>query len=289
MSYIAFDLDALNVAPAVARAAGIGENDVIGGLVRLWAWCFRQETDEVTALQLRGHFGLDAGAALEAFGFLEGLAADRVPPASGPDRWRVRGASRYLRVKASQRAAAAKTNARRTGQPDGGQPTEERRSTDGPPTLDHAVSRRPTPNTDDRTPTTEREDEDPPASSPAKRAPFVRRLPIETPPDASVETGPIAYEKPSTPPETWTVDEFFAWAQYIRQNTGWVAQKRPRANLGAWFSEVLMTPGMTADRLAGAFLAFGTDPHWRAAKPPAPFEAFMKLWRNFVPAERGAA
>ncbi len=108
MSYIAFDLDALNVAPAVARAAGIGENDVIGGLVRLWAWCFRQETDEVTALQLRGHFGLDAGAALEAFGFLEGLT---------PDRWRVRGASRYLRVKASQRAAAAKTNARKSAPP----------------------------------------------------------------------------------------------------------------------------------------------------------------------------
>lgn len=111
----------------------------------------------------------------------------------------------------------------------------------------------------------------------------------EEDPPPPVERGPLVYEMPTTPPEAWTADEFFAWSQLVRQNTGWVAQKRPRSNLSAWFSEALLTPGMSTDRLAGAFRAFASDPHWRAARPPAPFEAFVKLWRNFVPAERGAA
>lgn len=88
MSYIAFDLDALNRAPAAARAAGVREEDIIAGLVRLWAWCFREKVARVDADQVRGHFGADVARALVAFGFLE---AD----GSG---WRVKGAERYLRI-----------------------------------------------------------------------------------------------------------------------------------------------------------------------------------------------
>lgn len=110
------------------------------------------------------------------------------------------------------------------------------------------------------------------------------------PPPRPVERGPLVYERPSKDPREWLAEDFFAWSQFVRQNTGWVGQPRPRANLSAWWSEVLQTPGMDADRAAGAFLEFAKDPHWRAAKPPAPFEAFVKVWRNFVPAAaRGAA
>lgn len=109
-------------------------------------------------------------------------------------------------------------------------------------------------------------------------------------PPRPVERGPLVYERPSKDPREWLAEDFFAWSQFVRQNTGWVGQPRPRANLSAWWSEVLQTPGMDADRAAGAFLEFAKDPHWRAAKPPAPFEAFVKVWRNFVPPPaRGAA
>jgi hypothetical protein len=136
MSYIAFDLDALNRAPAVARSAGVTEEQVIAGLVRMWAWAFREETDSIDIDQLRGHFGVDASKALVAFGFLE---------TSGPV-WRVRGASRYLRIKSAQREAAKRTNARKgtappsersTGAvadaPPDAPPPLERRSTDATP------------------------------------------------------------------------------------------------------------------------------------------------------------
>ena len=90
MSYLAFELDALNVAPAVARAAGIDENAVLGGLLRLWAWCFREKVDQTTLVGIRGHFGPgpDIATALVEFGFLE-------PSQAG---FRVRGADRYLRI-----------------------------------------------------------------------------------------------------------------------------------------------------------------------------------------------
>lgn len=88
MSYIAFDLDALNRAPAAARSAGVSEETIIAGLVRMWAWCFREKQDSITADQVRGHFGADVAPALVAFGFLEAVA----------DTWRVRGAERYLRI-----------------------------------------------------------------------------------------------------------------------------------------------------------------------------------------------
>lgn len=92
MPHIAVELDALNVTPDVAGAAGISDSDALAGLVRTWAYCFRAQTDIVTTGQLAGFFrsgtGEKVAAALVAFGFLEALE----------DGWRVRGADRYLRL-----------------------------------------------------------------------------------------------------------------------------------------------------------------------------------------------
>ncbi len=93
MSYIAFDLDAFNKCPLVARAAGVSEDSVIGGLMRLWTECFRSKSDSVDSLKITGAFGgLSCVPALLSFGFLE---------ATG-ETYRVKGASRYLRVRTAQ-------------------------------------------------------------------------------------------------------------------------------------------------------------------------------------------
>lgn len=86
--YIAYELDALQMAPDVARAARLTEDAVIAGNARMWHWCWRAKVDVVTALQVSGFFGGDATGALADFGFLE--------PIEGG--FRVRGAARYLRL-----------------------------------------------------------------------------------------------------------------------------------------------------------------------------------------------
>lgn len=103
-----------------------------------------------------------------------------------------------------------------------------------------------------------------------------------------VERGPLVYVEPTTPSHTWKPEDFFRWAQAVRAKAGWVGEKWPKANLSHWWSEVLATPGMGPheagiDRLRAGFISFGKDDHWRAAKPPAPFQGFMSVWRNHVP------
>jgi hypothetical protein len=141
VSYIAFDLDALNVVPDVAAACGLPAGEVAHGLLKLWAWCFREKTDLVTSTHLAGFFsGKPAGAALEAFGFLH----------QEDQKWRVRGASRYLRI-SEVRSAGGKARSSAAGRSAG-------RFTSKPPAPDQqATSSEPalTPTTDDRAPTTE--------------------------------------------------------------------------------------------------------------------------------------
>ncbi len=108
MSYIAFDLDALNVARDVGAAAGIPEERVTHGLLRMWAWCFREKTEHVTATHVRGFFGADAVASLVAFGFLATAEGFDCAPET---TFRVRGAERYLRISEARRRGAEKTNA----------------------------------------------------------------------------------------------------------------------------------------------------------------------------------
>lgn len=102
MSYIAVDLDALGMMPAVGAASGLGAERALYGLVKLWEWCWRQEDDLVTAVHLHGFFGVQDPAivqALEAFGFI----------AEEEGKFRVRGAERYLRVRRAQREAGKRT------------------------------------------------------------------------------------------------------------------------------------------------------------------------------------
>ena len=147
-SYIAFDLDALNVVPDVASACGLPAGDVAHGLLKLWAWCFRHKTDVVTEIHLAGFFGKPSASALEAFGFLERTGSS----------WRVKGASRYLRVADGRRRGGLASKANLV--PGGRKPAErdarlEPRSSREPAEniarLDLGLS----PNTDDRTPTTD--------------------------------------------------------------------------------------------------------------------------------------
>ena len=103
MPYIAFELDAMARAEHVARSRGLPDTIVKGGLLNLWAHCFRETTDDVARPQLQAFFGHDIAAELVTFGFLE--------PRS--DAYRVRGAGRYLRLKKAYAKGAAKTNALR--------------------------------------------------------------------------------------------------------------------------------------------------------------------------------
>lgn len=112
----------------------------------------------------------------------------------------------------------------------------------------------------------------------------------QPPPPKHVERGPLVYEEPTTPSHTWSPDDFFRWAQATRGKAGWVGEKWPARNLSHWWAEVLATPGMEphrqgVDRLRAGFISFGKDEHWRKAKPPAPFQAFMSRWRDHVPPE----
>lgn len=92
MPYLAFDLDAMDAAPNVARAAGITEDAVIAGLARMWRHCWQRKTNVVDATALRGFFGGEVTAALGSFGFLEAWDGQH----------RVKGADRYLRLHLGQ-------------------------------------------------------------------------------------------------------------------------------------------------------------------------------------------
>jgi hypothetical protein len=108
--------------------------------------------------------------------------------------------------------------------------------------------------------------------------------PASSPPP--IERGPLVFVEPDAPTAAWTGQDFFAWFQVCRQNAGLVGEKWPKANLGSWWSEVLMTPGMSVERLQSAVRAFGQSKHWRGKG--LPFTAFMSMWREFVPAMEAA-
>ena len=118
--YLQMDLKVLEThAPTAARAAGVPEDRILAGLLRLWHRCWSTNTDVVGRKELAGCFGPDRLDHL-----VEALLVDFLDEADGPG-WRVRGADRYLRLRTARRAGAAKTNAARA----------QRRSSDAPATL----------------------------------------------------------------------------------------------------------------------------------------------------------
>ena len=184
MSYIAFDLDALNVAADVGRAAGIAEDRVIGGLARMWAWCFRQKTDVLSKTHVKGFFGADAIDALISFNFLAAGAGDGV--------YRVRGADRYLRVAEgrSRGGKIASGNLKKGTQRTPPQAGLETPAVPGPASGSLPAPSRldagPSPNTEHRTPNTEHRtpiEKETTLSTKVDRAPL--RLEITEPPKPS--------------------------------------------------------------------------------------------------------
>lgn len=96
---------------------------------------------------------------------------------------------------------------------------------------------------------------------------------------APVSKVPVTLAAPTKPPDSWDGDDFWAWAQSIRQDGGLVAEAKP-GSLSLWFNRALMTEGVTAESLKEAFYAFGEDKHWE--KHRYPFSAFMKQWASFA-------
>lgn len=229
MSFIAFELDALNHAPFVARAAGVDEEAVIAGLVRMWAWCFREKQEHVTATHVKGFFGVDCTEALSSFGFTE----------ADDGKLRVKGARRYLRVAEarSKGGKAAAGNLRRGSQK---QPTDSRSSPPATPRLEPEASR-----------------ESAPASSrPLHRAPNTEHL------TSSSKT--LAPAPPAT-----SAEGFFAWAQEHRAEvTKRPRERPPKAGLGAWFSFAMGEVNGDEERLRVAWAAFCLDQHWAAKGTP---------------------
>ena len=104
-----------------------------------------------------------------------------------------------------------------------------------------------------------------------------------TPPPKIREVVPFVVTKPTTSPEAWTGEDFWRWAQFKRQEAGFVAETRRPRDLGGWYSTVLMTLQGDVQRLQEAFYRFGEDKHWQAAKPALPFGAFVAQWGDYVP------
>ena len=109
-------------------------------------------------------------------------------------------------------------------------------------------------------------------------------VPVEEalPPPPVVEKAPAFFVEPTTPPDTWSAEDFFAWAQSLRQRAGLVGERRRPRDLSSWWSTCLMTPGVTVARMQGAFLAFGDSPHWQSRTPALPFAGFVSQWDQFL-------
>lgn len=291
-SFLAVELDALNKAPAAARAARVTEDVIIGGLLRMWAHCFREKVSTLQPLQVAGFFSAEADMvpALVAFGFLAQGEAGAV---------RVKGAERYLRISEgrSKGGKAASGNLKRGQKPSrsvspGTSPAEAGAQPEQPPGSSPGFHR--TPNTEHLVEKNVRTSEvEPAAVERITPAPPKRRAltivdrsgePDQAPEPVPVVAGPAVYEKPTTDPELWLGEDFFAWAQAKRQEAGLLGERHPPRGLSGWWSTARQTTSSAA--LQEAFIRFGNDPHWtKKAVPPCPFHGFLKQWERFVPAQ----
>lgn len=108
--------------------------------------------------------------------------------------------------------------------------------------------------------------------------------PSDSPPAEKPSVIPLHVERPTKPPGSWDCDDFWQWAQFVRQSNGLLVERRrpnPR-KLSSWWSAALMTPGVSVERLMSGFYAFGKSKHWEGTDPPYPFAAFMNQWDDFT-------
>jgi hypothetical protein len=114
-------------------------------------------------------------------------------------------------------------------------------------------------------------------------------LPVPCPSPARTyvrdEQPPVVVVEPETPPDAWTGEDFWQWAQWKRQEAHLVVERRhpDTRKLSSWYSSALGTLGGDIEALKEAFYRFGDDKHWQSATPPLPFAAFMSQWDRFVP------
>lgn len=108
MSFIAVELKVIERdVPRVSRMSGFHEDRLLSGLVRLWHLCWADRRDLVSAEDLASIFGSD-----EIERLIDALCLAFLEPAEDA-LFRVRGASKYLRIRLRQSEGAMKTNARR--------------------------------------------------------------------------------------------------------------------------------------------------------------------------------
>jgi hypothetical protein len=105
----------------------------------------------------------------------------------------------------------------------------------------------------------------------------------------SGEAVPATITAPTRPAEEWSEVEFWGWAQSIREKGGYYAEGKPKTvKLERWWTEALMSEGITPPVLKEAFYNFGRSEHWGGVETPYPFAAFMSEWRKFLPPRRSA-
>lgn len=126
MSYIAYDINAMNEVPAIASACNTTPAVIGWGLPQMWLHCFRGKQTVVTDAHLAAFFARapHIGETLETFGFLERVEGG----------WRVRGAERRLKIREAQSEGGRKGRAK-SSSPIGRKvdPVTPARSTSKPP------------------------------------------------------------------------------------------------------------------------------------------------------------
>ena len=159
MSHIAVDLKVIEVhAPAVARGAGVSEDRVLAGLVRLWHRCWSTKAVAVTEVEIAGAFGPERLSELIRSMETEFLRKQ----ADGT--FHVCGADQYLRIREghSKGGHASKSNlipgGKKRSAPAERQPKGSRDQAETPPRQSSALP----PSTEHRAPSTEQKTPAPP-------------------------------------------------------------------------------------------------------------------------------
>lgn len=94
-------------------------------------------------------------------------------------------------------------------------------------------------------------------------------------------------EAVSLPPPKTDAEAFFAKVQLARASHGLATEMPPKPQaLGSWWSEALMELSGDEERLWLAYEHWADDAYWAPHKWP--FRAFMKQWRDHVPAKTRA-
>jgi hypothetical protein len=93
---------------------------------------------------------------------------------------------------------------------------------------------------------------------------------------------PVVVIPPTGPADSWTAEDFWAWAQDVRQRNGYLAERPMRTNaLKDWFREALLSGAKVRD-LKEAFYGYGESDFWKTKKPAYPFAGFVSQWVDFM-------